>query len=76
MIGLLGAGPYFNGRKTPPLQGYPSYGSGDCKRSDVSGCIPGVGCGKPNVLLSGGVPRNTTDKTPLWGPDAAAHALR
>ena len=64
------AGPFFNGRKTEPSQAHPAYGSsGGCERSDVSACVPGVGCGKPNVLLSGGVKRNNTDQTPLWGPD-------
>ena len=64
-------GPFFNSRKTLPSQAYPSYGAnsgpGACLRSDVSACVPGVGCGSPNVLMSGGVARNTTDKTPLWG---------
>ena len=64
-------GPFFNSRKTIPSQAYPSYGAnsakGACLRSDVSACVPGVGCGSPNVLLRGGVARNTTDKTPLWG---------
>jgi hypothetical protein len=59
-------GPFFNGRTVSASQAYPSYGSGGCTRSDVSACIPGVGCGKPHVLLRGGVARNTSDKTPLW----------
>eukprot|EP01043_Picozoa_sp_COSAG02_P039955 COSAG02_NODE_3195_length_7193_cov_1.529462_2_plen_241_part_00 len=60
------AGPFFNGHTVMPTQAYPSYGSGGCERSDVSACVAGVGCGKPNVLLSGGVPRNNSDRKPLW----------
>lgn len=64
-IGITG--PFFNDKTVMPSQAYPSYGNGGCERSDVGACVPGIGCGKPNVLLGGGVPRNNTDKTPLWG---------
>lgn len=40
----------------------------DCAYSDVTACIPGVGCGAPGVyMLAGAATKRTTPKdTPLW----------
>lgn len=61
-------GPYFHKRTVTATQAYPAYGGPGCNRSVVKPCIPGHGCGKPNVLLSGGkgVVRTVPDKKPLW----------
>jgi len=69
-------GPYFNSRANRPTAAFPAYGSGDCKRTLVTGCIPGWGCGAPRVWVEGGkgTARNNSDDTPLWGSGRASAA--
>lgn len=61
-------GPYFSAGAVTPTQAFPAYGGGDCNRSDVQGCIPGQGCGRPKVLLRGGagIVRTSPNAKPLW----------
>lgn len=64
-IGLIG--PSFNNNSIVASQASPDY-AGDCLFDDVTGCIPGLGCGAPYVYLTaGGQTQRTTPKdTPLW----------
>jgi len=65
VVGIYG--PWFNGRKLLPMAAEPAYKKG-CEHSDVSGCIPGDGCGKPRVLLTGGgvIKRTTINGLNVW----------
>lgn len=67
-VGVGTVGPFFHQRTTSAIQAYPAYGTGDCKRASVTACIPGVGCGHPNVMVEAGrnVTRNNSDSTKLW----------
>ena len=61
-------GPYFHNRTITPTMAQPAYGTSPCKRTSVTGSIPGHGYGKPRVFVQGGsgVVRNNTDDTKLW----------
>ena len=67
-IGL--SGPTFmleNGTALQPEHSSTDYAAA-CDFSDVSGCIPDVGCGKPHVLLTAGgsTSRTTPAGAQLW----------
>ena len=69
-IGLIG--PTFtlvgSNASVTPTQATGSYDGGNCGHSNVAGCIPGYGCGSPNILLTSGgntVPAVVAG-TPLW----------
>ena len=67
-VGLLGpALTLENGTPVAPVQATGDYAAG-CEFAEVSGCIPGHGCGAPGVYLLGGgsTNRSTPAGTPLW----------
>jgi len=67
-VGVGTFGPFFHQRTEHAAQAYPQYGTSACKRTFVTGCIPGHGCGSPRVFVEGGkgVERNNSDTTKLW----------
>lgn len=69
-VGVGIVGPYYHNRTLTAKEAYPLYKGGheSCNRSVVERCIPGKGCGRPNVLLMGGkgIVRDTADEQPLW----------
>lgn len=64
-------GPFFNNRTITPTNATGDYVA-DCEYSDVTSCIPKLGCGKPNLyMLAGGSTKRTTPAgTQLWNAGA------
>jgi hypothetical protein len=59
-VGLIGPwATLTNGSVARPVNASPAYVAG-CDYEDVTACIPGHGCGAPNVFLLGGGATNRT----------------
>lgn len=68
--GLIG--PFFRRRSLAPSQAYADFTNPECTYNDLTDCIPGFGCGRPRVLMTGGqaTKRTAVQMGSLWTPEA------